>query len=105
MPAQITQPPASAVADDAAADTAPNPRRHYDSPEDLLEDIHLSLVEREDLLREWKHDLDQRLEAEAEGMSVSDPMSADQESRLAGEARRVATALEQASGQRALAGD
>lgn len=97
------QPPATAVADDAAADKAPNPRRHYDSPEDLLEDIHLSLGEREDLLREWKQDLDQRLEAEAEGMSASDPISADKESRLAGEARRVASALEQVSGERARA--
>lgn len=99
----IDSAPASAVAGDAAADKAPNPRRHYDSPEDLHDDITLSLTEREDLLREWKQDLDQRLEAEAEGMSASDPISADKESRLAGEARRVATALERVVADRARA--
>ncbi|WP_423141436.1 hypothetical protein ACOYW6_11420 [Parablastomonas sp. CN1-191] len=73
---------------------APDPRRDYDSPEDLLEDIALPLDEREELLRQWKQDLEQRLEAESEGMSASDPISADKESKLAGEARRVTAALE-----------
>lgn len=101
--ADLTPPPATAVADDAAAAKAPNPRRHYDSPEDLLDDISLSLEERENLLREWKQDLDRRLESESEGMSASDPISADKESRLAGEARRVTTALERVAADRSLA--
>jgi hypothetical protein len=79
---------------------APNPRRDYDSPEDLLEDIALPLDEREELLRQWKQDLDQRLEAESEGMSASDPISANKESKLAGEVRRVTTALEKVSADR-----
>ncbi len=101
--ADLASAPATAVADDAAAAKAPNPRRHYDSPEDLLDDISLSLGERENLLREWKQDLDRRLESESEGMSASDPMSADKESRLAGETRRVTTALERAAADRSLA--
>lgn len=86
--------PAQAVHDDAAADKAPDPRRHYSSPEDLREDIELDLAAREELLREWQQDLDQRLDAEAEGMSASDPISQEQESRLASEHRRVSKALE-----------
>jgi hypothetical protein len=79
---------------------APDPRRDYDSPEDLLEDIALPLDRREELLREWQKDLDQRLLAESEGMSASDPISADKESKLAGEARRVTAALEKVCADR-----
>lgn len=86
--------PATKVANDAENAKAPDPRRHYSSPEDLRDDINLDLPAREELLREWQADLDRRLEAESEGMSASDPMSADKESRLANEYKRVSTALE-----------
>jgi hypothetical protein len=87
--------PAEAVSKDAAAEKAPDPRRHYASPEDLREDIDLDLETREELLRQWKQDLDQRLEAEAEGMSASDPISQEHEARLASEERRVSKALDE----------
>jgi hypothetical protein len=92
--------PAEAVTNDAAADKAPDPRRHYASPEDLREDIDLDLDAREELLRQWQKDLDQRLEAEAEGMSVSDPIAHEQEARLASEHRRVSKALEEVVAER-----
>ncbi|MBW8752864.1 MAG: hypothetical protein JF595_01740 [Sphingomonadales bacterium] len=92
--------PAQAVNDDAAAEKAPDPRRHYSSPEDLREDIDLDIATREELLRQWKKDLDQRLEAEAEGMSASDPISQEKESRLASEHRRVSKALEEITSER-----
>lgn len=87
--------PAQAVSDDAAADKAPDPRRHYASPEDLAEDIDLDIATRHELLCQWKKDLDQRLEAESEGMSASDPIAHEQEARLANEHRRASTALEE----------
>lgn len=86
--------PAGKVVADAETAKAPNPRRHYSSPEDLREDIELDLATREELLREWRTDLDRRLESEAEGMSASDPMSAEKEARLANEHKRVSSALE-----------
>lgn len=89
-----SKPASKVAADEANADKAPDPRRHYASPEDLREDINLDLAAREELLREWRADLDRRLESEAEGMSASDPMSAEKESRLANEHKRVSTALE-----------
>lgn len=92
--------PANAVNKDAAAEKAPDPRRHYSSPEDLREDIELDVETREELLRQWKKDLDQRLEAESEGMSVSDPISHDQESRLSSEHRGVSNALDEIIAQR-----
>ncbi len=92
--------PAQAVSNDVAADKAPDPRRHYSSPEELREDIDLDLAAREELLRQWQKDLDQRLEAESEGMSASDPISHEQESKLAGEHRRVSKALEQITAER-----
>jgi hypothetical protein len=92
--------PADAVSSDAAAEKAPDPRRHYASPEDLREDIDLDLEIREELLRQWKKDLDQRLEAEAEGMSASDPITQEQEARLASEHRRVSQALDEVVAQR-----
>lgn len=73
--------PSLALDKDAATDKAPDPRRHYSSPEDLREDI------------------DQRLAAEAEGMSASDPISEEKESRLANEHRRVNRALDEISSE------
>ena len=100
MTAIVDTNPAEAVSSDADAEKAPDPRRHYASPEDLREDIDLDIAQREDLLREWKSDLDQRLSAEAEGMSASDPISAEKESRLANEHRRVSKALEEIASER-----
>jgi hypothetical protein len=89
-----TETPSLAVDEDAQAAKAPDPRRHYDSPEDLREDIDLPLDRREELLRQWQKDLDQQLTAESEGMSASDPISQEKEARLASEQRRVSKALE-----------
>lgn len=85
--------PAESIHADAVADRAPDPRRHYASPEDLRDDIELSLDTRRHLLLQWKHEVDAQLAAEAEGMSASDPIRAEAEARLAGEARRVGKAL------------
>ena len=46
--------PSEKVLRDANDEKAPDPRRHYDSPEDLREDVELDLATRESLLREWK---------------------------------------------------
>lgn len=81
------------VAEAGARTAAPDPRRDYASPEDLREDIAIDLTERENLLRQWKQDVESELAAEAEGMSASDPISAEHEARLAAEARRVNKAL------------
>lgn len=85
--------PADMIHTDEQAGRAPDPRRHYPGPEDLREDIALDLATRKDLLRQWKDDVDALLSAESEGMSASDPISAEAESRLAAEARRVDKAL------------
>ncbi len=92
--------PSDIVGNDAAQAKAPDPRRHYDSPEDLREDVALDLATREELLREWKQEIDRQLESEAEGMGVSDPLSAERESKLSGESRRVTTALAEVVEQR-----
>lgn len=91
--------PSLALDKDAATDKAPDPRRHYSSPEDLREDIDLDLETRHQLLTEWAKDLDQRLAAEAEGMSASDPISEEKESRLANEHRRANRALDEISSE------
>lgn len=95
--------PAKAVVEDSDAERAPHPRKHYDSPEELCEDINLDLATRENLLKEWKQELDRRLESESEGMSASDPISQEREARLASELRRVSNALEKLSSGRNLA--
>ena len=100
MPESGRKLPSDAIEGDAENAKAPDPRRHYKSPEDLVEDVHLELSHREDLLREWKHDVDRLLESEFEGMSASDPISADRESKLANEARRVNEALAKLTSER-----
>jgi hypothetical protein len=92
--------PAHAVSNDAAKEKAPDPRRHYASPEDLREDIDLDLELREELLRQWMKDLDQRQLAEAEGMSASDPIPQEKEAQLASEHRRVGKSLEEIVAER-----
>jgi CheY-like chemotaxis protein len=74
-------------------DDTPNPRKHFDTPEALLADPTLSDAEKQSLLTEWDSEMDGRLNAESEGMSVSDPISARREARLADEAGHVKTAL------------
>ncbi|MEJ6010543.1 hypothetical protein [Novosphingobium aquae] len=88
--------PADAIKLDETSDRAPDPRKHYASPEDLLEDIDLNPAERSALLTQWKDEVDSQLAAEAEGMSASDPIRAEAEAKLAGEARRVNEALQAA---------
>ena len=75
--------------------TPPNPRRNYETPAALLADPNLSNEEKEALLTEWSSELDLRLNAESEGMSASDPISANREGRLAEEAKTVTSALAQ----------
>ena len=74
-------------------DNAPNPRKHFDTPEALLADPELSNDEKQSLLADWDSELDGKLNAEAEGMGVSDPLSARNEARLADEAKRAKSAL------------
>ncbi len=74
-------------------DEAPNPRKHFDNPEALLADPKLGNEDKHALLTEWDSEIDGRLNAEAEGMGVSDPLSARKEARLADEAKHVKTAL------------
>jgi DNA-directed RNA polymerase specialized sigma24 family protein len=78
-------------------DEAPNPRRHFDTPDALLNDPALTAIEKQALLADWDSDMDGRLNAEAEGMGISDPLSARKEGQLADEAARVKTALGEAS--------
>jgi DNA-binding response OmpR family regulator/DNA-directed RNA polymerase specialized sigma24 family protein len=77
----------------AMEDKTPNPRKHFNSPADLLDDPELTDGEKHALLTDWDHELDGRLNAESEGMSAADPVSASHEARLADESRRVKTAL------------
>ena len=74
-------------------EAVPNPRKHFDTPEALLADPELNPAEKHALLTEWDSELDGRLNAEAEGMSASDPISARKEGRLANEAGHAKSAL------------
>ena len=77
----------------ALDDDVPDPRKHFDSPEALLADPELAPEDKQALLKEWDSELDGRLNAESEGMSASDPISARKEGRLATEAGHVKSAL------------
>lgn len=72
---------------------APDPRSQFGSPELLVESETLGREQKIAMLEQWHLDLDNRLKAEEEGMSASDPMRATQESRLADEAARVKSCL------------
>jgi DNA-directed RNA polymerase specialized sigma24 family protein/CheY-like chemotaxis protein len=80
-------------------DDAPNPRKHFDTPEALLADPALADSQKKELLTQWDSEVDARLNAESEGMSASDPISAQREARLADEAGHVKTALTEALGK------
>ncbi|MGC1469259.1 MAG: response regulator [Sphingorhabdus sp.] len=84
---------ASAPAVLVKEDDAPNPRKHFATPEALLADPALAVQDKHALLTEWDSELDGRLNAESEGMSASDPISASREARLAEEAGNVKSAL------------
>lgn len=90
--------PAQRVARDEAKERAPNPRRHYKSPELLMADATLSDADKLSLLQEWDLDLNNRLGAEEEGMSAQDPIRGDREAVLAEESARVRTFIAQLRG-------
>ena len=68
---------------------ASNPKRQYQSPEMLMQDESLSDADKYDLLSEWHLELENRLNAESEGMAASDPMRQSKEGNMADEAARV----------------
>jgi hypothetical protein len=91
--------PAQRVADDEATERAPDPKRHFQSPEMLLAEESLSDAEKYALLSEWDLELDNCLRAEEEGMSASDPMRGRHEAKLADEAGRVKSCLTDLAGR------
>lgn len=74
-------------------DAAPKPRENFATPEDLLADPALGDDDKQALLTEWDSEIEGRLNAEAEGMGSSDPLTASKEGKLADEARKVKSAL------------
>lgn len=72
---------------------ADNPRETYHTPANVLNDEKLSREQKIKLLESWKTDISSRLEAEAEGMGQTEPMSADKEANLADEQRLLDKAL------------
>lgn len=85
--------PARKVIQDEEREKAPNAKRHFESPELLVADESLGDSEKLVLLRDWDLELSNRLKAEEEGMSASDPIGGSFEARLADEAARVKTLL------------
>ncbi len=81
------------VVDHEVREQAPDPQRHFESPELLLADATVPDDKKRDLLRDWDLELDNRLNAESEGMGVSDPMSGPNEAKLADISRRVKSSL------------
>ena len=92
-PAAARTPAAQKVAKDEARSRAPNPQRHFQSPELLMADASISDTDKQTLLCEWDLEIDNRLKAEEEGMSASDPMRSSREAQLADEAARVKSCL------------
>lgn len=66
----------------------------FANPDAVLADIHLEDAGKRKLLEDWRTDVQNRLNAEAEGMSASDPISGEREARLADQLRKINTALE-----------
>ena len=64
----------------------------------MLSDDSLSDGEKQLLLAQWDSEIDGRLNAESEGMGISDPLSSRKEGRLADEAGHVKSALTEVSG-------
>jgi hypothetical protein len=80
---------------------SPDPSAHFDSPSSLLADPDLSDDEKHALLQGWGSDIDAQLNAEAEGMGASDPLTPHDEGKLALEAQKVQTALTKTEHDRA----
>jgi len=80
--------------DQNSAGDGKNTHSDYDSPTDIINDDSLPDSEKRKLLEGWKMDLDSRLYAESEGMSKSEPISAQEEARLAEQEQLVNQALE-----------
>lgn len=74
-------------------ESAVDARRKYHSPEQLLTDDSVGDARKLELLQDWDLELDNRLKAEEEGMSASDPMRSRHEAQLADEAMRVKDAI------------
>ena len=85
--------PATRIIEDEGKDRAPDPQRHFESPEMLLADTTVPDDKKRELLYEWDLELDNRLNAESEGMSISDPISSQNEAKLADTAARVKSSL------------
>lgn len=77
--------------DDIAA--VPDPRSAYLTPADVIADSALSPEAKLRILQQWALELDDRLRAEEEGFSASDPMHNRAEAALAEEASHVQAAL------------
>jgi len=92
---------AASQAGQSLTEGAPDPRKHFATPEALLADPDLADAEKQALLTEWDSEIDGRLNAESEGMGVSDPMTVRKEARLADEAGHVKTALTKLAGKSA----
>jgi hypothetical protein len=88
---------AEKIVADQNNEDAPDPRKHYDTPEMLASDETMPHEERLALLKEWQLEIENRLKAEEEGMSATDPISAKREAALAHEAREIVTAIAQLS--------
>ena len=71
----------------------------YDKPADILSDDALDKEQKRELLESWKTDIDSRLYAESEGMSKSEPISADKEASLAEEEQLLNQAIEMLEGK------
>lgn len=66
----------------------------YDTPADVTTDETLDQNSKRVLLESWKTDLDNRLLAESEGMSSSEPIGPNKEAQLADQLALVNQALE-----------
>jgi CheY-like chemotaxis protein len=84
---------AASPAAQALESAVPDPRKHFESPKALLADPELGDGAKQALLTEWDSEIDGQLNAEAEGMGISDPLSARKEAQLADEARAAKSAL------------
>jgi len=87
---------ASSTGSEASHDenaVAPNAKRQFESPELLAADPDLDDAEKLALLQDWDVELTNRLRAEEEGMSASDPIGERKEARFADEAARVKTLI------------
>ena len=85
--------PARRAIENEGRDQAPDPQRYFESPELLLADPTVSDDRKRELLHDWDLELDNRLNAESEGMGVSDPMSGHNEAKLADISARVKSSL------------